>query len=217
MALLNRIKGEHKYPKVMPLNTKTMVNSGLDRIKKKDIPVQIKEALGIMLTVEEEMFVTENAADLNLENAYKKAFYPNKLIAINILQHAALRLMKLPHIREAIKKQLAARMERINMNGDKILAEISYLAFSNMKDVFNDKNVIRGINDLPDSVSRAIQTYEIDTRGNVKVRFYDKHKALQEIGLYLGLFDPDKNKNMDDTARKVRDAVAEMKKLTVGE
>lgn len=92
------------------------------------------------------------------------------------------------------------------ISNERIKAEESCIAFSNIKDLYNEDGSFIPIPDLPDHVSRAIREFEgviIDGEDGKrvcfikKIRFYDKGDSLQRLERIQGMLkDVDVNVNV---------------------
>jgi hypothetical protein len=81
------------------------------------------------------------------------------------------------------------------------LEEEKCIAFSDIRDLFDEKGELIPSDQLPEDVSRAIAVYErrylTDGTFVFKVRFWDKGKSLERIERYLGMFEKDNNQKRD--------------------
>ena len=80
----------------------------------------------------------------------------------------------------------------------RVLEELWAIAGARATDFLEIKDgqlVVRDTADLPDS--RAIASVERSTTG-IKVKFYDKLRALELLGKYLGLFDSTAARESED-------------------
>ena len=83
---------------------------------------------------------------------------------------------------------------------DKILEELRAIAFARATDYLvtcGDSLVVRDTEDLPEGAGAAIASIERSTTG-LKVKFYDKLKALELLGKCCGLFDGGMEENRDN-------------------
>ena len=96
------------------------------------------------------------------------------------------------------KAQIAARLE---VNQDRILRELSRIAFSDIRKLYNVDGALKSVHDLDDDaacVLASVETYEERIEGeavgeNKKVKVYDKLKAIETINKMLGYNAPDKS------------------------
>ena len=73
----------------------------------------------------------------------------------------------------------------------RVLEELAGIAFANLSDhiaVENGQLVVRSTEDLAKKQLAAVASIE-KSAGGIKVKLYDKLKALELLGKYLGLFD----------------------------
>lgn len=80
-------------------------------------------------------------------------------------------------------------MEQIT--GNKILQELGAIAFARATDLITVRDgclVVADTDQLSPDLARAIASVE-KTSGALKVKFYDKLKALELLGKAVGLFD----------------------------
>ena len=73
----------------------------------------------------------------------------------------------------------------------RVLEELAGIAFANFADhvqVENGALVVRGSGELDKKQCAAVASIE-KSAGGIKVKLYDKLKALELLGKYLGLFD----------------------------
>jgi len=161
-------------------------------MKKK--PVK-KEPEDKKLTIKENIFVREYLKDFNATQAYKRSGFKGKST-----RQLAYNLLSKVYIQKEIKTQVEARYKRLDMDGDRVLQELDYLATSDIKDLFDENNCIKKIKDIPRELTRCISAIEVSEiwewedgertqiGEKVKVKFWDKPKSLELKGRYHKLF-----------------------------
>ena len=103
-----------------------------------------------------------------------------------------------------IKENTKQIAEKLGLTLEKILSEYQKIAFSDIRNVFDDNGKIKKIKDIDEQTSAAISSIEIEDitvgRGEsatsigetVKIKRWDKKGALDSICRILGLNAPDK-------------------------
>jgi hypothetical protein len=118
----------------------------------------------------------------------------------------ASRLLKKPHIQAAIAHKQAKHATKAEIDMSHILAELQTIAFSDVRALFNDAGNLHPIHDLSDAAARALSSVEVNrekrrTISNgavaveeyvVKVKQWDKLRALEMIAKLRGMFPADK-------------------------
>lgn len=134
-------------------------------------------------------FVAEYLKDLNGTQAAIRSGY-----AEATAKEQACRLLKEPQIQALVKKGMDKRSERTEITQDKVLIELSKIAFGNMRDVasWNESGVrFKPSDELTDDQAATIQEVTETTNqhgGSLKIKQHDKVKALELIGRHLGMF-----------------------------
>lgn len=124
---------------------------------------------------------------------YKEAFNKPDLI-----MHAACNRSYETTITKTIspilRKLSKYRVEQLNITTERILAEESYIAFSDFADLFDEKGIsITNPKDMPVHVRRAIKSVEEVTIGvltKYKVTFWSKSDALKRLQAIKGMNQP---------------------------
>lgn len=143
-------------------------------------------------------FVAEYLVDLNATQAAIRAGYSPKtahVIGPRLLGNVA--------VSAAIQEGQAKRLKKLDITAERVLSEMATIAFSDIRNVFDDRGNLRLVNELPDDVAPAIASVEVArervTRlgdGDsgikveecvIKVRAWDKVKALELLAKNLGL------------------------------
>lgn len=101
------------------------------------------------------------------------------------------------NIAPLIRKLTKHRVEQLNITTERILAEESYIAFSDFGDLFDETGMsITNPKDMPQHVRRAIKAVEEITVGvqtRYKVTFWDKSDALRRLQNITGMVQPKKH------------------------
>lgn len=140
-------------------------------------------------------FVEEFALDCNATQAAIRAGYSQRTAR----QIGAENLSK-PVIQQAIKTRLQKHTEAVGVTVERVLQELTRMAWVDIGEAFDEQGVLKPIHDIPEDVRRAIVSIEVDElwegtgkdREQVgvtrKVRFADKKGSNELLGKYLKMF-----------------------------
>lgn len=148
------------------------------------------------LTPKQNQFVAEYTVDFNATAAAIRAGYSEKTAG-----QTAHKLLQFPQIQAAISEAITARERRTQITGDRVLAEIAKIAFSDASDYAQVKQLapkkkggiplqvvaLTPTEELTADQKAAIASIE-ETQAGIRVRTHDKVKALELLGKHLGIF-----------------------------
>lgn len=159
------------------------------------------------LTPKQERFVAEYLIDLNATQAAIRAGYSEKTA-----QEIGAENLTKPMIRQHIDAALAKRSEKTEITADRVLKEISRMAFYDPIDLIeiirdampddavenvrwsDDGKLIHGLRSpgdirfLPEDVRRSIVGWGYDRNQNFTLKLADKSKALDQLARHLALY-----------------------------
>ena len=167
-------------------------------------------------TAKQQRFVEEYLVDLNATRAAIRAGYSKKTA-----DRIGPKLVVESCVSEAIREAIEKRSSRTEITADRVLQELGFIAFSNMKDYveFGPPGVtLEELSEMTDDQSRAISqvshNFNAEGGGSVNFKLHDKLKALDLIGKHLGMF---KEKVEHSGELKVESAKPDYSNLTTGE
>lgn len=163
------------------------------------------------LTDKQKIFIDEYLVDLNATRAYKVA-YPSckKEETANV---NASRLLRNAKVKEYVEKRMKDREKRTEITQDKVLQELSKIAFANgsdfakvvqksymrpkldsdgnltgeVEEVFYKDVELIPTDDLSEDKRKAISAIK-QTKFGIEVASCDKVRALELLGRHLGMF-----------------------------
>lgn len=148
-----------------------------------------------MLNEKQKRFVSEYIIDLNAKQAAIRAGYSPKGA-----EPQASRLLSNAKIQIEIAKAMEDRGKRTGITQDRVLAELSAIAFAKATDyaeIDDDGAVkIKATASLTDEQKKAIAGIKEGANG-VEVKLVDKIKALEMLSRHLGLFNDKLNVNVE--------------------
>ena len=151
------------------------------------------------LTTRQAAFVQEYLVDGNGAQAAIRAGY-----SAHTAREIASELLRKPHVTRRMEAAVAQRAERVRVNPDTVLHEMSLLATSDVShyrvDQYGEVQLVDG---APEGAMRAVQSikrkirHSKDREGNsettyeVELKLWDKPTPLKLMGRHVGLF-PDR-------------------------
>ena len=148
-----------------------------------------------MLNEKQKRFISEYIIDLNAKQAAIRAGYSPKTAEVQ-----ASRLLSLVKVQTEITKAMEDRGKRTGITQDRVLAELSAIAFAKATDyveVDEDGFVkIKPTAGLTDEQKSAIASIKKGING-IEIKLVDKTKALEMLSRHLGLFNDKLNVNVE--------------------
>ena len=148
-----------------------------------------------MLNEKQKRFVSEYIIDLNAKQAAIRAGYSPKGA-----EPQASRLLSNAKIQVEIAKAMEDRGKRTGITQDRVLAELSAIAFAKATDyvdVDEDGAVkIKPTAGLTEEQKKAIAGIKEGANG-IEIKLVDKTKALEMLSRHLGLFNDKLNVNVE--------------------
>lgn len=159
-----------------------------------------------MLNEKQKRFVSEYIIDLNAKQAAIRAGYSPKGA-----EPQASRLLSNAKIQVEIAKAMEDRGKRTGITQDRVLAELSAIAFAKATDyveVDDDGSVkIKPTAELTEEQKKAIASIKEGANG-IEIKLTDKTKALEMLSRHLGLFNDKLNVNFE--AIEIIDDIGEL-------
>ena len=148
-----------------------------------------------MISERQKRFVSEYIIDLNAKQAAIRAGYSPKTAEVQ-----ASRLLSLVKVQTEIAKAMEDREKRTGITQDRVLAELSAIAFAKATDYvevdYNGIVRIKPTAELTDEQKKAIAGIKEGANG-IEIKLVDKTKALEMLSRHLGLFNDKLNVNVE--------------------
>lgn len=136
------------------------------------------------LTPRQQRFVDECLVDLNGKQAAIRAGY-----SPNCAEVTASRLLRNAKVAAAVAEARRERAERTAITQDSVVQGLARIAFSDVRDLFDDDGYPLPPNRLPDQVRGAVASITIgENHRSMRIRMCDKLRALELLGKHFGLF-----------------------------
>ncbi len=152
----------------------------------------------------QEIFVREYLKDFNGTRAYKEAY---KCKDNKVAQTGAWRMLRKVEIQKEIQKQSSKQLEKVEVDINDILRELKAIAFTDRtklsqnvrnrileynedgteKVYYEDNVLFTPTAELDEETKKVIAGYKKTVSG-FAIETYDKMKALELLGKYLGIF-----------------------------
>jgi len=177
----------------------------------KAVAIVSDESASPTLTDKQQRFVEEYVVDLNATQSAIRAGYSPDTAA-----EQACRMLTKVNIRKAVESLQREISNRLGLTAERVLTEMSYLGFSNMKDYMRIDNDgyphldFSGITREQAAALSEVTVYEYNEGGSrkvseeqdeeeaaesegrevkrVKFKLHDKRAALVDLGRHMGLF-----------------------------
>lgn len=152
------------------------------------------------LSEKQKTFVDEYLKDLNATQAAIRAGYSQK--TAYSVGHENLRK---PEIQKTVEEAMKRRSERTEVTQDRVVDELRKIAFVDMGKIvqWNASGVTyKDSADFPEEAKAAIQSVEESTNahgGTIKIKLYDKIRALELLGKHLAMFDGKAPEKFDES------------------
>lgn len=146
------------------------------------------------LTPKQELFCREYMIDNHITNAAIRAGY-KETSAYSMGSEN----MNKPEIQERIAVLKSEQHERLEITADRILQEYAALAFSNVKDFYDDKGNLLHPHQLSDLAAKAVSSFKVtkiktedETEESIQeYKRWDKVKGLDALAKRFGLDEPE--------------------------
>ena len=143
------------------------------------------------LTADNRRFIDDYLVDLNGTRAYRVT-YPGANYSTARTESG--KLLAKPHIRAEVRAAQADRRRRTNVGGDKVVRELSRIAFADVADLFDEGGRLLPIRRVPLETRRAIAGVKVKRVMEgfqqvevIDIKFCDKLGALEKLCRHLGL------------------------------
>jgi phage terminase small subunit len=168
-------------------------------------------------------FVAEYLVDCNATAAALRAGYSERAS-----HQGAGKLMEQPKIKEAIRQAMDARLQRVQISADRILLELTRIAFSDIGRIIDwseDGLVVEGPGRLSLDDRAAISEITVipgdgQRKFAVKVKLHDKYKALRLLAHHVRLIGPHAIESVESpsvAAERIRKLILERHAKLVAE
>lgn len=134
------------------------------------------------MTRKQQMFIKEYLVDLNATQAAIRAGYSAKTA-----NEQGARMLANASIKAAVQEEMDKRATKLELTADKVLSEISYMAFYDPADFAGIKNP-DDIAQLPEHVRKAVVGWSWDKAGNFVIKLSPKTPSQELLGRHLKLF-----------------------------
>jgi len=100
-----------------------------------------------------------------------------------------------PLVQEILRNKRNHELKRVQGTAENIVRELEAIAFANLRNAIGPSGEALNPNEMADEASKALAGWELNAKGEVKVKHHDKTKALELLGKRLGLWEPDASKD----------------------
>lgn len=109
----------------------------------------------------------------------------------------AARLLKNAKVQHYLKNKKKKTADRLEISQKRTLIEIARIAFSDIRNYFNEDGTLKKLTDITDDAAAAVATAEVESKSESldvvvktsKVKLWSKEKALEMLAKHFHLFD----------------------------
>jgi phage terminase small subunit len=147
------------------------------------------------LTEQQERFCLEYVKDFNATQAAIRAKY-----SPNTATPQSSRLLTNVNIQKRLTQLTQKHALRHEITVDRILQELAFIAFFDIRDLFNNDGTLKAIHELDEKTARALAAVDVEATKDYaseskqireyikKFKALDKKGALELLGKHLGMF-----------------------------
>jgi phage terminase small subunit len=129
------------------------------------------------MTPKQERFVQEYLVDLNATQAATRAGY-----SARTANEQGARLLAKVSVRSAIEKAKAARAERTHITQDRVLLELSRIAFFDLRRLYREDGSLKAMNELDDDAAAVLAGVDVvETKGGAAMGGEDGIRHVAEF------------------------------------
>lgn len=143
------------------------------------------------LTSKQDSFALAVAGGSSLSDAYRQAYPCSLKWAPETVHEAASRLAANNKVLARVSALQAAAEKVSILSVARVLDEIAKIAHSDISGIWHEDGRIKLPHELDDATRAAVASFEIDSAGRIKYRFWDKNAALEKAAKNLGLYKAD--------------------------
>lgn len=175
--------------------------NGADKRTDETSGIAITGIEDVKLTARQQMFCEYylKTGCRNASEAIRHVGYEGKQPAV-----AASVMLRRVNVKKYLRQRKTQMLKEAGIQSYNILIEIARIAFSDIRQLYNEDNTLKDITQLSDEAAAALEGVETDeitdTRGNVigitkKVKMSSKLRALELLMKFKGLLDKDDSGN----------------------
>lgn len=144
-------------------------------------------------------FAEEYVVDYHITDAGKRAGIQGDNVNITAWQ-----ILQMDDVKQYINQLREIQSQRTFVTADRVEREIARLAFSDLRDYYDENGFLKLPKDLSDDAAAALSGIEVDELWGVgmsgdkeklgetkKIKLYDKLTALDKLARRLGMFEKD--------------------------
>ena len=150
-----------------------------------------------MLTPQREKFAREVASGKSQSDAYRAAYPKSLKWSDKAVWEKASVLMADVKVRSRVSSLVEIVEQEFAIETSELLRETSRIAFSDIRKIMKADGTYLPPAELDEDTARAVSSFEVDEKGKIKYRFWDKNVALEKLFKHQGLFEKDNKQKSD--------------------
>lgn len=136
------------------------------------------------LTDKQEAFCREYLIDCNATLAAQRAGYSERSAKQN-----GWRLMQEKRIQDRMATLKAERNSRLEITADDVIRQTARLAFSDIRDYFDDDGAFIAPREIGDDAAAALTSIKVHKDGSIEFKLAEKMRPLEALAKHTGAYD----------------------------
>lgn len=142
------------------------------------------------LTLKQEKFCLEYLKTGNASEAYRRSYSAEKMTDKQVWEEAS-KLNANPKVAQRVNSLRSAAEIKANFTAANVLEEVKRLSTGSIKGILREDGSLKMPHELDDETAAMVASFEINEKGEIKYKFWDKNAALEKAAKFFGMYEKD--------------------------